>query len=1105
MSNLTAGQIVGGIIGAVVGFVYGGGPVGAVKGAALGLSLGGYVDPPTGPTMRGPTLEDLSFQSASYGVVLPRLYGRIAVSGNIFYLENNKYKAVTKSDTVGGKGGGGQKVVTTTYYATFAVALGATHAGSEPYRVWAGGKLIIGAQQTGIQNLKGKPKKPFDYRYYDGTQTTPDPRMEAVLGVGNAPSYEGTAYIIFYDFELTNYGNGLAGCPIKVELFLPDAAAQAAQRDISTFAVQTEEDFIFPDDIDNTVGCAIAVYQGGRNAVHSASSGNTYYHRFGTISGVGSANDIYHLLIEAVYVHTNNAQSNAITWAFRSRFETPPVPSIIYTSIGNFPGPFPLDASDQEFAKLFAILSVEGINYAVYLLGSNTPPGFGLPANTLFVTLLQSSQILVVLGNFVGTSPINFAIASGEFYFLTTQAGPWVLKIFSLSSGALLSTHPITVPVSVNPDNLIAFAAEIYDGSYYCGGIDSGNTTLFAVAIDLTTFICTSKEVPIAVLGAVSQLDSEPFAGGGKAGQFSIYNGVIGICIFTLSGSLKHAHIYTFAPPVIDYEDPESNRISIIDIIEPELNAVGIMPNEYDLGLLINDTTIGYRVTQVTSARSAIGPIQSAYLFDLVEYGYKLMAVKRGTSSILTIPFNHLILSGDSVVKTEADSSVLMPSRLTLNYIDYDREFDAGSQYADHPAAYDSVETKDLPVVMQANEAAKLADIFLKALWVEVKKYQFSVPHTYINLLVGDVITVEVVIGKFVKMRIDQRSFDVSNIIQLSCTATSESSYTSEASGSEGESGSDIFIPVYADPIPIVLDIPLIREEQDVYGIAAVVVQEPPTTQSALLVSANDGQTFTEIGRFDGPGVVAQSSFDALGPGDQFVVERGTDLVLDNVINGEFFSVTYEAMLRNNNTIAYGQPGRWEILTYQDATPTVEGVTLSTFIRGKYGTEQYMDDHAIGDFVVLLDNPNTIFAPLSSQAVGLSWPIKAVNVGDDTEGGTLANYGTYEAVNLKPLSVVDPEVYQTGLDWTINFDPRTRYPSNQWVTGAIEQTDTEYWAIDVFNGASIVRTIQSATIPATYTEAQQIADFGSAQTTLTIDIYQVNNRVGRGYPLRVIA
>jgi hypothetical protein len=1105
VSNLTGGQIVGGVIGGIIGAVTAG-PVGAFKGVAIGLSLGGYIDPPNGPTMRGPTLDDKSFQSSTYGVVLSRLYGRVAITGNVFYLENNEYKAVDKSKRVGGKGGGGQKVVTTTYYATFAVALGTTYAGSKPYRVWAGGKLILGGELTGIEKVDGKIKKLFDYRYYDGTQTAPDPRMEAVKGVGNCPSYEGTAYIIFYDFELTEYGNGLAGCPIKVELFAPDPADEIAQNDISTFAVQTEVDFVFPDNLNNTVGCSIAVYQGGRYAVYSTGFYNDYYHRFGTISGVGLANEINHVAIESVYLHTNNQQSNAIRWAFRSRFEDPPAPSIFYTNIGNVATPFPLDPLNQEFASLFVLLSVEGVNYAVYLLLSNTPPEFGLPPGTLFVTLFGSDQIRIVLGDFSGDLPINFAISLGKFYFLSAQNGPWVLKVFNISDGAPVATELITVPGTIAPDDLIAWAAEIFNGSYYCGGVNSGAGTLFAIGINLTTFVCTVAEVPIAAIsGTVLQADSQPLAGGGKAGQFSIYNGVIGICIFIGAGSDVHGHIYTFAAPVIDYSNPDDFRTDIIGIIESELNAVGIPASDYDLTELTNETTIGYRVTEVTSARAAIGPIQSAYLFDWVERGYQLVAVRRGGVSVAQIPFTKLVLSGDSVVKTQDVSKVLIPSMLTLNYIDYDREFDAGSQSAIYPAAFDNVQAKELPIVMQSDEAARLADIFLRSMWTEVKKYEFSLPYTYMELRLGDVITVEVYPGRYVAMRIDQRTFDIAGLVTLGCTATSPLTYLSDALGYSGETPSDIYIPVYADPIPIVLDIPLIRDEQDVYGIAAVVMQEPPTTQSALMVSANNGVTFTEIGRFDGPGVIAQSSTDSLGPGDPFVTEYGTDLVLDNVISGEFFSVTYEEMLRNNNTIAYGQPGRWEILTYQDATPTGvgDGVVLSTFVRGKYGTEQYMDDHIIGDFVVLLDHPNTIFGPLPAQALGLSWPIKAVNVGDDEDGGTLANYGTYEGVNLKPLSVVNPDVRRGGLDWIIDFDPRTRYPSNQWVTGNIEQTDTQYYAVDIFNGAAIVRTIQSSTIPVIYTEAQQIADFGSAQTSITIDIYQVNQRVGRGYPLRV--
>ena len=1101
MSNLTGGQIAGGVVGGIVGFfATGGNPLGAFKGAAIGLSLGGYIDPPNGPTMRGPTLDDKSFQSSSYGVVLSRLYGRVAIVGNVFYLENNEYKAVSKSKKVGGKGGGGQKVVTTTYYATFAVALGTTYAGSKPFRVWAGGKLILGGPLTGIETINGKSKKLFDYRYYDGTQTTPDPRMEAVKGVGNCPSYEGTTYIMFYDFELTEYGNGLAGCPIKVEFFEPDPAAEAAQNDISTFAIQTEFDFLFPGPYASPGQCAIAIYGGNRYAIHSTQQNKIYYHRFGTLSGVGQIDAESGAPLSAVFVHTNNSQSNAILWAYYLPYQLPDLKAFIYTNIGDFLYPFPLNASNEVFAYLEAILSIEGLNYTVYWLQPNTPPDFGMPAGTRFVTLLGSSEVRVNLGVFTtSTANLQYTVSASKFYLLMCQINnTFILKVYSLSTGSILTNQSIAVPSFIIANHFMTPAAEIYNGKFYAGGKNYSTSKIFAVAINLTTFVCETVEYPVIPLaGELSPSQA----------QLSIYNGVIGMFFLYSAGQDLRGHIYVFAAPTIDYTDPEDFRISINGIVESELHAVGIPASEYDLTEIANETTIGYRVTEITSARAAIGPIQSAYLFDFVERGYTLTAVKRGGLSVKQIPFSKLVLSGDSVVKTQDSSKVLIPSMLTLNYIDYDREFDAGSQPARYPAAFDSIQAKELPVVMQADEAAKLADIFIRSMWVEVKKYEFSIPFTYIDLRLGDVITVEAYPGKYITMRIDQRSFDISGLITLGCTATSALTYASDALGYSGETPSDIYIPVYADPIPIVLDIPLITDEQDVFGVAAVVMQEPPTTQSALMVSADDGVNFTEIGRFDGPGVVAQSSTDSLDPGDPFVTERGTDLVLDNVISGEFFSVTYEQMLRNNNLIAYGQPGRWEILSYQDATPTGvgTGVVLSTFIRGKYGTEQYMQGHTIGDFVVLLDHPNTIFAPLPAQAYGLSWPIKAVNVGDDEDGGTLANYGSYQGVNLEPLSVVNPDLTRVGLDWQIDFDPRTRYPSNQWVNGAIEQTDTQYYAVDIFNGLSIVRTIQSTTIPVIYTEAQQIADFGSVQNSITIDIYQVSQRVGRGYPLGVTA
>lgn len=109
---MSTGQIIGGVVGAAAGFFLPG--VGFAIGAQVGLMIGGYLDPPKGPTVTGPRLSDLTVQTSTYGAVIPRLYGTIAVTGNIFWLEGNKLKETVHKTKSGGKGGG-SKTTTQTY------------------------------------------------------------------------------------------------------------------------------------------------------------------------------------------------------------------------------------------------------------------------------------------------------------------------------------------------------------------------------------------------------------------------------------------------------------------------------------------------------------------------------------------------------------------------------------------------------------------------------------------------------------------------------------------------------------------------------------------------------------------------------------------------------------------------------------------------------------------------------------------------------------------------------------------------------------------------------------------------------------------------------
>ena len=74
-----------------------------------------------------------------------------------------------------------------------------------------------------------------------------------------------------------------------------------------------------------------------------------------------------------------------------------------------------------------------------------------------------------------------------------------------------------------------------------------------------------------------------------------------------------------------------------------------------------------------------------------------------------------------------------------------------------------------------------------------------------------------------------------------------------------------------------------------------------------------------------------------------------------------------------------------------------------------------------------------------------------------------------------------------GGDWKDNVD----VPLNE---------ASELYDVDIMNGVTVVRSfVDLASTTATYTAAQQIADFGIVQSSISIKVYQKSAMVGRGY------
>jgi hypothetical protein len=78
---------------------------------------------------------------------------------------------------------------------------------------------------------------------------------------------------------------------------------------------------------------------------------------------------------------------------------------------------------------------------------------------------------------------------------------------------------------------------------------------------------------------------------------------------------------------------------------------------------------------------------------------------------------------------------------------------------------------------------------------------------------------------------------------------------------------------------------------------------------------------------------------------------------------------------------------------------------------------------------------------------------------------------------------------------------RTRLGGDSWETAEVPLAeDSERYEIDILDGSNVKRTILSDAPSAVYTAAEQTADFGSPQSSVSLRVFQMSALLGRGTP-----
>jgi hypothetical protein len=174
---------------------------------------------------------------------------------------------------------------------------------------------------------------------------------------------------------------------------------------------------------------------------------------------------------------------------------------------------------------------------------------------------------------------------------------------------------------------------------------------------------------------------------------------------------------------------------------------------------------------------------------------------------------------------------------------------------------------------------------------------------------------------------------------------------------------------------------------------------------------------------------------------------------------------------------------------------------LKDLLRGRFGTEHEITTHPPGTEFLLLTE---------SSLRRVSWPLADIDefyfFKGVSEGQIIDNVFPKGFVNaggsLKPWSPAQIEAVKgANGDWVIRWRRRTRF--NGQLRDEIDlplNEDIEEYQLFIFNGATLVRSVTGLTENEyTYTDANQVTDFGATQTSLVLNIHQSSTSVTRGF------
>jgi hypothetical protein len=548
-------------------------------------------------------------------------------------------------------------------------------------------------------------------------------------------------------------------------------------------------------------------------------------------------------------------------------------------------------------------------------------------------------------------------------------------------------------------------------------------------------------------------------------------------------------------------EIQNAEGVSLGSIVTKICGRAGLQPAELDVSEL-TDKVHGFKIAGVATARDNLNPLMLAYFFDGYCDGDRVRFRKRGSAPVAMIPYGDLAAraGGDAEPSRLTITRVMeadMPQKMTVNFSDYLNGYEVGSEAASRATTMSRQQAVlEVPISMTHERAAKIADIAMRAAYVERHRFTFTCSRAYSHLEPTDVVDIENEAGDIYRVRITNKD-DSTGL--LAFQAVSENlSYDSNATGSP---------PVYANngisstgPTGMqVLDIPMLQDTDNDAGFYVALSSASTRWPGVLVMGSLDGMTYTTTGVAADQTAVTGTCDTTLGDWKGGPVFDKSSVLEVTLLSGELSSKSRDLILNGANKAVIGN----EIVQFMTAELIGEKkYRLSNFIRGVRGTEQHIGTHVSGERFIYVGQTGFARIPSINSWIGTKRFYKAV-----TKGATLSSAEEIEFTNsaggLKPLA---PVRFGGGYPKAVAGDLVMSWQRRSRVDAAMRNNvgvplgeTTENYLIEIYKDSIIKRTIATTTNAATYTENMQIEDFGAPQSEIDIRVYQMSDVVGKGF------